>query len=297
MTQTLEQSEIERVLQGISIPSPPQVLIDLQMEMLSPDPDLPTLGKLISRDAGLSGSILKTVNSPPFGFSQTISSINQAVLMLGMESVINLINALSIRNETKYSDMPEAMVLFMNRFWDSASDVAVASTTIANHIGFSQPDLSYLLGLFHDAGIPLLVERFDDYFNALSEAYGQTDVNIAEFENERYNTNHTVVGYYIARSWKLPRVIHEAIRLHHRAIDVFNDDTGADDATKDIVAILKLAEHLVGSYRILGRQDVDHEWNRIKEPVLNHLNLSPTDFEDIMSLIGELGLGEQSYFT
>ena len=97
MTQELSAVQIQQVLQGISVPPQPQIMVDLQMEQFLPNPDLKTIAKLISQDPGLSGALLKLVNSPFFGLANRITSIQRAVNLLGSRSIINLINALSIK--------------------------------------------------------------------------------------------------------------------------------------------------------------------------------------------------------
>jgi len=93
MAVELSAEQISRVLQGISVPPQPQIMVDLQMEQVMPVPDLKAISRLISQDPGLSGALLKIVNSPYFGLANRIASIQQAVNLLGCNSVINLINA------------------------------------------------------------------------------------------------------------------------------------------------------------------------------------------------------------
>ncbi len=83
----LTQEQIQKVLQGIAIPPQPQIMVDLQMEQMSPDCSISAIADLIGQDIGLAGSILKTVNSPFYGLSNKITSINQAVNLLGVKSV------------------------------------------------------------------------------------------------------------------------------------------------------------------------------------------------------------------
>src|SRR3546814_128317 len=99
MAVELSAEQIRRVLQGISVPPQPQIMVDLQMEQVMPVPDLKAIARLISQDPGLSGALLKLVNSPHFGLANRIASIQQAVNLLGCNSVINLINAQSIKGE------------------------------------------------------------------------------------------------------------------------------------------------------------------------------------------------------
>ena len=64
MATELTQEQINKILQGIRIPAQPQILVDLQMEQAMPDPDIRQIARLISQDVGLSGTMLKFVNSP-----------------------------------------------------------------------------------------------------------------------------------------------------------------------------------------------------------------------------------------
>ncbi|MGH8393763.1 MAG: HDOD domain-containing protein, partial [Pseudomonas sp.] len=65
------------------MPPQPQIMVDLQMEQYMPDPDLEVIARLIAQDPGLSGSLLKIVNSPYYGLSNKIVSIQRAVNLLG----------------------------------------------------------------------------------------------------------------------------------------------------------------------------------------------------------------------
>lgn len=287
MPPELTSEQIQNALQGISVPPQPQIMVDLQMEQLMPDPDLRAIAKLISQDPGLSGALLKIVNSPYFGLANRIASIQQAVNLLGCNSVINLINAQSIKGE-----LTDEAIVTLNRFWDSAQDVAMTCLTLAKRIGYQSPDEAYTLGLFHNCGIPLMVKRFPQYMTVLEEAYysASSERRVVDTENRLLNTNHAVVGYFTARSWNLPRHLCEAIANHHNALHFFEDDSGRDAQLKTLMAILKMAEHICASYKVLGNQDDDHEWQSISHLVLDYVGLSDYDFETLRDSIRDLGV-------
>lgn len=291
MTTELTQEQIHHLLQGIAIPPQPQVMVDLQMEQFSPSCSVNSIAKLISQDVGLSGSILKTVNSPYFQLSNQISSITQAVNILGVDSVVNLVNALSIRGALSDDD-----IISLGRFWDCAMEVAMIAAVVAKQIGFPTPDEAYTLGLFHDCGVALLMGRLPDYSDLLREAYARPNESITNTENTLLNTNHAVVGYYIGKSWNLPRYLCEAIHEHHRAELTFAEEN-ADPKKKTLLAILKMAEHICGTYKILGDQEVDHEWNRVGDAILLYVGMSQYDFETMITHILEMGLGNQDYYS
>jgi HD-like signal output (HDOD) protein len=289
MTAELTTEQIQHVLQGITIPPQPQVMVDLQMEQFSPHCTVASITKLISQDVGLSGSILKTVNSPFFQLSNKISSITQAVNILGVASVVNLVNAQSIRGALSDQD-----IISLGRFWDCAMEVAMISAVVAKQIGFPTPDEAYSLGLFHDCGVALLMGRLPDYSILLREAYAREDQCITDTENMLLNTNHAVVGYYIGKSWNLPRYLCEAIHEHHRADETLREEY-ADPKKKTLLAILKMSEHICGTYKILGYQDIDYEWDRIGDSILMYVGMSKYDFETMVDQITVMGLGNRDY--
>jgi HD-like signal output (HDOD) protein len=286
MSLELTAEQIQQALQGISVPPQPQIMVDLQMEQYMPDPDLEAIARLIAQDPGLSGALLKIVNSPYYGLSNKIASIQRAVNLLGSRSVINLINAQSIKGE-----MSDETIVTLNRFWDTAQDVAMTCVTLAKRIGSQAVDEAYALGLFHDCGIPLMLKRFPQYMNVLEQAYADASaqVRIVDTENQAFNTNHAVVGYYTAKSWRLPEHVSDAIAHHHNALAVFQDESPRNQPIKNLLAVLKMAEHICESSRVLGNQAQDHEWNAIAGLVLDYVGLSEYDFENLKESIRELG--------
>lgn len=287
----LTEEQINKVLQGVSIPPQPQILVDIQMEQVMPHPDLRRIAHLISQDVGLSGLVLKVVNSPYFGLRNKISSIQQAVSLLGLSTVVNILNGISIRSE-----LSDAAIVALGRFWDSAMDVASVSASIAKQVGFKNPDEMYALGLFHNCGIPLLMRRFPDYMTVMESSYNGRCERIIDMENQHYNTNHAVVGFYVARSWGLPTAVCEVIAEHHNASMVFNSGTDFhyDSHKKTMLAIIKAAEHMCRLYHVLGRQANDYEWESVVVPLLIHLGLSQDAFDDMRDSFTELGLVGES---
>lgn len=285
MSQELTAEQITEALQGITVPPQPQIMVDLQMEQYMPDPDLGVIARLISQDPGLSGALLKIINSAHFGLSNKIASIERAVNLLGSRSVINIINAQSIRGE-----MSDETIVTLNRFWDSAQDVAMTSLTLAKRIGSQTVDESYALGLFHDCGIPLMVKRFPHYMSTLEQAYANAGpgMRVVDTENEALNTNHAVVGYFTAKSWRLPEHVSNAIANHHNALAIFQDDSGRNAPLKNLLAVLKMAEHICESYRVLGNQTEDREWATIGHLILDYVGFSDYDFENLKESIREL---------
>ncbi len=290
--QDFSEEQVKEILKGIKIPPQPQIMVDLQMEQAMPDPDVNRITELISHDASLAGTILKAVNSSFYALPNKITSIHQAVNILGMNSVINIVNGLSIKSE-----LSDGQIRGLTRFWDSAMDVAMVSTTIAKQVNYSSPDKAYALGLFHNVGVPLLMGRFENYLGYLLGGYASNQERVIDFENQHLNCNHAVVGYYMAKSWNIPEVLCEVIAEHHSSIDMFSKGTAVRNEKNTLLAILKLSEHISGLYMILGQQDIDHEWDLIEKGVLEYLGLNEYDLDSLKVLLSEMGISPENYGT
>ena len=112
---------------------------------------------------------------------------------------------------------------------------------------------------------------------------------VVDTENQVFNTNHAVVGYYTAKSWRLPEHLSNAIANHHNALAVFSDESARNSQLKNLLSILKMAEHICASHRVLGGQSEDHEWNTISHLVLDYVGLPEYDFENLKQTIRDLG--------
>jgi len=287
----LEQGSLELVLNGVTIPSPPQIIADLQLLMLDPNPDIKDIAKLIEQDPGLAGGVLKVTNSPIFGTNRIIHSISEAVMLLGLKTVNNVVNTLCLRSELADGDFAKNHAEFLNKFWDSCSDIAAISMLVAERTGNKALcDDAYLLGLFHNVGIVLLMKRFDNYESILMKSYNIGTDRVIDFENTHMNTNHSVVGYFVSKSWKTPKNVSEAISTHHSIFDALSS-RNRNDTVKVLISILKVAEHLSGFYKTVAGQAENYEWGTYENEVLIYLGLTQDDIDDLASLVNELGMG------
>ncbi len=271
MTQVLSQAEMDKALKGITIPPRPQVMIKFDKEMSKDDPDPQLIVRLVSADVGLAAAVLKTVNSPFFGLSSKISSVSHAVSMLGLKSTGQIVTGLVLRNSV--TGDPRSL----ERFWDSAEKVAGIAAYIASTLPRGPRDEAYSFGLFHDVGIPILMQKFPDYRQTLAMAEVALDRPLTSVEEERHATNHATLGYLIAKSWFLPAVICEAIRYHHD-LTIFNEKESISPQALTLIAITRLAEHLHDEY---VRMRSNPDWERMSRPVLDHLGLQETEYLDL----------------
>ncbi len=285
MNAVIDERKMLQSLKGFVIPPRPQIVVDIQVELMKDDPRIGVIASLVSQDAGLSGSVLKIANSPLYGLASKVSSVQHAVNLLGLRMVVNLVTALALK-----SALSDASVARLNRFWDAASELATTAAAVANYTRLCSPDEAYVLGLFHNCGMPLLMIRYPDYLEVMQAAYAAPEQKLTEPENARYKTDHAVLGYYTAKSWNLPEPICLAILEHHSVERSLDERDRTPGCKRNLLMTLKIAEHVCGLYRKLGEQTVDHEWERIKDRLLVEARMHDDDILNIIENCHDLGL-------
>lgn len=291
MDAELSEDQINHLLRGFTIPSQPQILVDLHIAQAQNPPDLNEVSRLIRKDIYISGSVLKIANSPFYGLRNPVTTIEHAIMMIGTQGVLNIVHAVCLRQElVSRHDLSEDESQFLIRFWDSAEDTARVAAAVSREIALGQADELYLLGLFHNAGIPLMIDRFKDYRQILADSYELPEKTVTETENRHFDTNHAVLGYYLTRSWKMPKLICNAIGQHHNLQRLLADSAHHGSVMLNMLSVLKMAEHIVGLYSVLAGHSVDPEWQALKEPLLAYLNLSEDDYDDLVNMCHELGI-------
>lgn len=266
----INQEAAEKILGDIRIPPRPAILVDLANERNKADPNMTKIADIISRDVVLSAAMLKTVNSPFFGMRRKIDSIEQAVMAMGSNNVFNILTGLVLRNVSG-GKTPQ-----LNRFWDTAENTAFVAALIAKRIPDVSRDTAYTAGLFHDCGIPLLMARFPDYLETLKLAASCHDKTITEIEDERHSTNHTIIGYLLAKNWNLNDAISLAI-LHHHNLEIFTSNETLPAEVCGLIATIQIAEALSDTTHM--RESA--EWQQNGSMLLEYVGLSRDEYSDL----------------
>lgn len=268
-----EQALLENVLGSqINIPPQPEVILEIDRLINKPNNQLSAIGNLISKDAGLSAAMFKLVNSPFYKSPARIANIQKAIITLGLTQVTNLIKGLSLRRVIGGRE------LAYEKFWERSEEIATLSGIVAGkqisacNIAVDQ---AYMTGLFHECGVPILMQHFPEYCQAFRLNQGSNWPDFHE-EDRRFNTDHTVVGFLVTKHWNLPEFICQAVRFHHDRLNV-------DHAALTLVSILQMARHL--HKRI--HQLPDDEWADIREQVLREIGVGEEGSAEFMEDVVE----------
>lgn len=197
----------ERIENVTALPTIPKVLNKLLAVIENPRVSLNEISNFIAGDPALTTKVLRMVNSPVYGFPGRISSVNQAVILLGLTVVKGLLLGVSV-----FDLMQKTMV----GLWEHSIGCAIFSRIIAVKKGHKEPDELSVDGLLHDIGKVFLVLQFpEQYQKALAESQ-QHSLTIYDAERNHFNTTHSSVGSWMAQKWRFPSSLIEVIEYHHK---------------------------------------------------------------------------------
>lgn len=268
---------VSDILKTIFIPPCPVVVAALLEEARCADVDFNKIIRLISGDLSLAASMMKTANSPIFSLRNKVETVQKAAAVLGLKNILCIVNGLALKRSLSSNGVS------MERFWERSNYHATVSTRLARRVpGISQED-AYTFGLFHDCGIPILMQRFPDYKETLLIA-NRSAKAVWETETERHGTDHVTVGAMLAHNWHLPELIVKAIRMHHNFEILSDSASTVSDEVRALTAISLLADHLIA--RFLDVPD-EAEWMAHGTAALNYLNFDEEELAELQCDVEE----------
>ena len=280
-------TELAKVVAGLSIPPCPAVLTSLLDETNKPEPDLAKVGGLIGRDVSLAASMLKTVNSPFYGLRTKATTVQQALTLLGLLNVTRMISGLLLKRA-----FPTAGNPMLEDYWKSSSSIALIAAHIAPLMGGVDRDEVYTFTLFRDCGIPLLATRMPGYTAFLKDKDALASHSFTDLEEIRFSVTHTEVGSLLAKEWLLRGPLVEALE-HHHEYEALAGESKVSTRSRRLIATALAAEWLY--FKTKAGDGLCHEWRKGGAFALATLQTTVPELESqrapIAAALAEQGLG------
>ncbi len=229
-----QDSLIEKVLKSSSLPTLPSVASKLVEITSKPDATMQEIASLISKDISLSAKILKIANSAFYSFPNQISSISQAVSILGINAVRSLalsFTFLSIRGQARDDRFD------YRRFWEKSLAAAVCAKLISEIIEERDPEEFFIAGLLQNIGELVLARVFPAQYDLVLEETAKGECSAVAAEKKILGADHQLVGYEVARSWHFPAILIDPI-CYHEAPQLYR---GKDKRLRQAVVVSHLA--------------------------------------------------------
>ena len=191
--------------------------------------------KPIEADAGLMGQVLRFVNSSYFGFSREISSIPQALALVGVRTIKNF--ALWSAVFALVPD-PKFGPFDLKKLWQDSLRRALFARGLGREIKLPNAEDLFAAALLQDMAIPLLLKELPEHYEALVERRAKEGVRLSQLEREIFGWDHAQAAAALARNWKLPESFARLIERHPSVDELIQQGGGDLDAACVAVAAL-----------------------------------------------------------
>ena len=189
------------------IPPMPNVMVKALSVIKNPSTGIAELAKIMQVDQAISAKTLSLVNSAFYGFRQQITSIQKALVVLGMMKAKNIIMSLALKQMMTAQGSRE--------LWEHSIKCAVAAEFLAKEYRVINPDDAFVIGFLHDIGKMLLNTKNPLKYSKVRYLAQQDNINLVDIEDAQFGTNHCVLGALISKKWQLPVILTNCIRYHH----------------------------------------------------------------------------------
>lgn len=212
MTDNSVSPSLEEVLARLGeLPALPAVLSDLIASLDDESISLEQIAAKISRDQTLAGRTLRIANSPFFGFAGRIASIQDAATLMGLQTIRSIALTSALKKVTEQGNAISSDAL--DWFWQHALQTASAARQIAGPMRIPQ-EQAFVAGLLHDIGKFSISVLYPERYAAI-EAYcseHRADWHVAE--EALGMPSHSAIGGAIARHWRFPEQLCEALNSY-----------------------------------------------------------------------------------
>ena len=251
---------------------PPMASAAQKAFQLATDPkaDARDFVEVIGSDEGLSARVIKIANSVYFDRGKKSSTIEESVVVIGINELRSLLNA------TTLSEIFPSRHAARPQLWSNDLGTAIISKTLARRLLPAKAELAFLGGLMHDIGKLLLIQKAGDDYNKIIKKVETEGVDFCTAEEEIFPFNHTQVGQLIGQRWNFSSELLAIIGGHHRSWTAITQG----GSSPSLVGIIKAADtvcHALGIGHPRGFHRLKNRANEELSAAWQALNVSASD--------------------
>lgn len=265
---TLETQYKGKCLESRNLPALPLPLREAMALMNSPNASMQKVAVVISRDQVLSAKVLKMVNSPIYGFPGRISSIQNALVLLGFNVIRGLIISTVVFDTMSKS---------MKALWAHSLSCSVLCREIAKVFKVKDLEECTLAGLLHDFGKIITATQMPEAQKELEKLVAEKDILFYNAEKELLGFSHTQINGWVAEHWSLPPSLKAAMMYHHNPM--------GSAEHKTLCCVVHLSDFLARLYE--SGSGGDNNVPVLDPMALKHLGLDQSALGDLVDKAGE----------
>lgn len=209
----MEEKSFDDILKRLSdFPSMPTIVQEMFKVTSMPNCTSKDVARVLENDQSLTARLLRVANSPFYGLSRKVDTVDRACTVLGLNTVKNL--ALSVSVMGVFKSRSRAATFDMADMWRHSLGCAVAAKAVFE-LRYKDGDNVFAGGILHDIGKMVLDIYMSREYKEIHELYGK-DMSLVDAEMYIIGRTHALIGRLLARKWKFTEAMEEMIAFHHR---------------------------------------------------------------------------------
>ena len=269
--------KLEHVLHRVqALPVFPTLAMRVINLTKNPETDLKELLSVIEQDPSFAAGILRQANSAYYGYARRISSLSEAIVILGYQTIQGLALAAAIAPMLKTS-LPGYHV-DQEGLWKHALLTAMIARRLTKRLHLPNPEVAFIAGLLHDIGKIVLTVYVQEIGDHILMKVEKENLSYVEMEEKIIGYDHATVGGFILKHWNLPDNLVEAVTFHHKPEKA--------ETQPVLTALVHIANAIANTFGMGG--GIDSFLNPIREESLTLLELSDKDIEFVIAELGDL---------
>ena len=271
----MKQTNVADIITKVqSFPSMPATGAKMLRMLENPETTVDEIEDVLRRDPGLTGNVLKLANSAYFGIPSRIASTRQAVLLLGLKKLIQLVIA-SCVNGVMDKPVP-GYNMAPGNLWRHSIAVSIASEALVKGKKNLEVEDIFTPALLHDIG-KLILGHFVKEDQAAIEKIASQGVPYVVAENMVLGTDHAEIGAQILTQWSFPCDVVDAVRWHH--------DPDFPEKPGSAIDIVYLANLLCQTDGAGNQKETD--CTELSPAVIERLGLEVSQFDEIKTSVAQ----------
>lgn len=198
----------------VDLPAMPAVVVQVIEAIEKETVSTAMIESHLNSDPAIAAKLLKVVNSAYFGLPRQVVNTGQAIAILGIQQVRNLVMSVGVINALTSANpkIQEAQFQFWRHSFGSAS--CAQALAVRSRLDRKQQELAFICALLHDIGrLFLFTAFFPQYQNVLTEALRRGSP-LTEMENKAMGIGHDELGGALAEKWNFPEQLIQVVKLH-----------------------------------------------------------------------------------
>ena len=194
------------------LPGMPAVAARLNQLLCQDECEISDVVAVVESDSALAARLLRVTNSAAAGLRHPATTVERAVLLLGLKGVRNMAISLAMMHGVPRG---RSGLFDQDLFWRDTVRRAVAARVFAAHAPGCDREEAYLGALLQDLALPILVLSLGPQYGLVLREWTRTRRPLYQIEAEQFGWNHMEVGAWLARKWQFDAGVVSMIAQHH----------------------------------------------------------------------------------